>query len=71
MASVVEHLIQAGLEGMESLGEPYNDQELLSAAFSLTLRILDAACKTNPQILPMARSGTQILLMRCVGGRTN
>ena len=69
--SVVEHLIAAGLEGMEGLNEPYTDQELLSAAFSLALRVLVAACHTNPTIRPLARAGAQILLMQCADGKPN
>ena len=68
---VVEALIQAGLAGMESVDTPFTQQELLSAAFSMTIRIIDAIAVEHPEIIPAARQGAEILLLRCAVGRAN
>lgn len=61
----IEQLVEAALQGMESHGGDFTGRELLSAVFTLTLRIIKSTLTKSPESMPAIRQAIDVLLMEC------
>ena len=64
MTEATEKLISVALDAMETLPMDYGDLDLLSAVYTIALRVTDAAVKKNENMRPMAVQAAQLLLIR-------
>lgn len=62
---MIEQLVNAGLDGMQTVGGTYSGAELLSAVFTLALRTVKATLVKNPECLPYVKQAVGILLLEC------
>ena len=63
--SVVQALTQAALAGMDTV-EGTSGDELVSACFTLTRRMIGVVLEMNPKCRPVIRGAVESLLMDCV-----
>jgi len=64
---LINRLVTVALTAMEEIQvmDDLDDTVLLSASYSLALRVTDAAIERNPELRTQCTQGAQLLLMRC------
>lgn len=68
----VEKMVKAALDGIYDADVDINADDVVSAVFTLTRRIIAAVMTVNPATAPELRQGVQTLLMECAdGGKPN
>ena len=67
--NMVEQLVNAGLEGMQTVGGTYSGAELLSAVFTLALRTVKTTLAKIPECLSYVKQAVGILLLECADSK--
>ena len=66
---VVDKLIHAALDAMEGLEEPYTNRQLLSAVFTVALRVIQSMQTGHPELQAEIRQAATRLLLEAADHR--
>lgn len=62
----VNRLVNAAFDGMETVAAGTSGGDVLSACFTMALRMIKVSLEKEPDNLPQIRQAIEVLLMECV-----